>query len=74
MMIFFLFLIETIFCGPSSELSLQYNSDDGSQHMFLCRINEKSSLIITKYSLLSRTLNDGGFFQFAVSESFCINF
>ena len=35
---FFLFLIETICCNPSSEPSRQDGSDEGSQHMFLCRI------------------------------------
>ena len=36
----FLFLIETICCDPSSELSCRNSSDEGSQHMFICRINE----------------------------------
>ena len=39
-----------IFFGPSSELPCQDSSDEGSQHMFLCR-NNKNYLIITKYSL-----------------------
>ena len=39
-MIFLLFLIETICCDPSSEPSRQDGSDEGSQHMFLCRINK----------------------------------
>ena len=30
----------TICCGPSFELSRQDGSDEGSQHMFLCRINK----------------------------------
>ena len=30
---FFLFLIETIYCDPSSEVSRQEGSDEGSQHM-----------------------------------------
>ena len=34
LMIFFLFLIKTICCGPSSEPSHQDSSDEGSQHMF----------------------------------------
>ena len=32
---FFLFLIETICCDPSSEPSRQDGSDEGSQHMVL---------------------------------------
>ena len=55
-MIIFLFLIETISCDPSSEPSNQDGSDEGSQYMFLCRIN-KFSLIITKYSLISYALS-----------------
>ena len=38
--LFFLFLIETICCDPSSELSRRDGSDEGSQHMVLCRINK----------------------------------
>ena len=34
---FFLFLIENICCDPSSCLD---SSDEGPQHMFLCRINK----------------------------------
>ena len=34
MIIFFLFLIETIYCDPSSEPSGRDGSDEGSQHMF----------------------------------------
>ena len=37
---FFLFLIKTVYCDPSSELSRQDDSDTGSQHMVLCRINK----------------------------------
>ena len=37
---FFLFLIKTICCESSSELSRRDGSDDKSQHMFLCRINK----------------------------------
>ena len=40
LMIFFLFLIETISCDPSSEPSRQDDSDEGWQHMFLCRLNK----------------------------------
>ena len=40
MIIFFLFLIETIGCDPSSEPSHRDGSDEGSQHMVLCRINK----------------------------------
>ena len=35
-----LFLNETICCDPSSEPSCQDGSDEGSQHMFSCRINK----------------------------------
>ena len=38
----FFFLIETICCDPSSEPSGQDSSDEGSQHMFLCRINKNN--------------------------------
>ena len=54
-MIFFLFLIETICCDPSSERSRRDGSDEVSHRIFLCRINKKT-LIITKYSHLSRAL------------------
>ena len=37
---FFFFFIETLCCDPSSEPSHQDGLDDGSQHMFLCRINK----------------------------------
>ena len=37
---FFLFLIETISCDPSSEPSRRDGSDEGSQPMFLCRNNK----------------------------------
>ena len=37
---FFLFLSETMCCDPSSELSCQDASDEGSQHMCLCRNNK----------------------------------
>ena len=40
LMIIFLFLIKIICCDPSSEPSDQDGSDEGSQCMFLCRINE----------------------------------
>ena len=38
---FFLYLIENLCCDPSPELSRRDGSDDGSQHMFLCR-NDKN--------------------------------
>ena len=38
--LFFLFLIKTICSDPSSEPSRRDGSDEGSQHMFLCRINK----------------------------------
>ena len=41
----FLFLIKTICCDPSSEPPRQDGSDEGSQHMFLCRINKKFPLL-----------------------------
>ena len=56
-MIFCLILIELICCDPSSEPS---PSDEGSQHMFLCRIDKKLSIIITKYFILSRWGGGGG--------------
>ena len=56
-MIFFLFLIETICCVPSSEPSCQDGSDEVSQHMFFNAELTKLSLIIIKYSLLSRALD-----------------
>ena len=37
---FFLFLVETICCDPSSEPSRRDGSGNGSQRMFLCRINK----------------------------------
>ena len=37
---FFLFLIETICCDPSSEPSHRDSSDEESQHMFICKINK----------------------------------
>ena len=37
---FFLFLIETVCCDPSSEPSHQNSSDEGSQHIMLCGINK----------------------------------
>ena len=36
----FLFIIETICCDPSSELSQQDSSDEGSQHICLCIIKK----------------------------------
>ena len=36
----FLFLIETICCDPSSEPSHRDGSDEGSQHMFSCRVDK----------------------------------
>ena len=37
---FFLFLIETLHCDPSSEPSRRDGSDEGSQCIFVCRIKE----------------------------------
>ena len=54
-MIFFLFLTETIYCDPSSESSHRDGLNEGSQHMFYAELT-KLSLIISKYSLLSRVL------------------
>ena len=45
MIIFSLFLIETICCDPSSEPSRQDGSDEGSQHTFLWRINKNHPLL-----------------------------
>ena len=39
-MIIFLYLIEIIYCDPSSEQSHQDGSDEGSQHMFISRIKK----------------------------------
>ena len=39
----FLFLVETICFDPSSEPSHGDGSDEGSQHMFLCRIDKNYS-------------------------------
>ena len=36
----FLFLIENIYCDPSSELSHRDGSDEALQHVFYCRINK----------------------------------
>ena len=36
----FLFLIETIFCEPSSEPLHRDGSDEGSQLMFICRTDK----------------------------------
>ena len=44
-MIIFLLLIEIIYCDPSSEQSHQDGSDEGSQLMFLCRINKDYPLL-----------------------------
>ena len=44
LMIFFLFLMETICCDPSSEPSRRDGSDEGLQHMFSCRINNKKKI------------------------------
>ena len=55
-LLFFLFLTEIICCDPSYEPSRRDGSDEGSQHMFLCRINK----FIPKYHqmlLLTRTLS-----------------
>ena len=40
LIIFFLFLIETICCDPLYEPSHRDGSDEQSQHMFLCSINK----------------------------------
>ena len=53
---FYLFLIGTIYCDPSSERPCRDGSDEGSHYMFLGRINKSKSLIITKNSLISRAL------------------
>ena len=57
MIIFLIFhlVIETICCDPSSEPSRRDGSDEGSQHMFLCRINKNYPYAII-YSLLSIAL------------------
>ena len=63
----FLFLIETICCDPSYGPSHQDGSDEGSQHVFM-QTKQKLSLIITKYSILSRALYC---FWPIVHSSFC---
>ena len=40
MIIFLINLIKTICCDLSSELSHRDSLDEGSHHMFLCRINK----------------------------------
>ena len=50
------FSIKPLVVTPSSEPSHRDSSDEGSQPMFLCRIN-KNHLIMTKHSLLSRALH-----------------
>ena len=42
---FFLFLIETICCDPSSGPSHRDGSDEGSQHMFISRTNKNYPLL-----------------------------
>ena len=39
-----------------SQHMLRDSSDEGSQHMFYAELTKQISLIITKYSLLSRAL------------------
>ena len=39
--LFFLFLVETICCDPSSEPSCQGGSDEVAEHLFSCRISKK---------------------------------
>ena len=58
MRIFLFFRIKTIYCDPSSEPSHRDGSDEGSQHMFFMQNQQKLSLIIIKYSLLSRALRE----------------
>ena len=58
MTFFLFFLVKTICYDPSSELSHRDGSDEGSQHVFYAQI-KILSLIITKYSFLSGTLNKG---------------
>ena len=50
------YLIETICCDPSSELSGQNSLDEGSQHVVLCRINKN-------YPLISYSILFGGIYQ-----------
>ena len=40
---FFLFLMEKICCGLSSELPCPSSLDEGSQYMFLCKLNKNYS-------------------------------
>ena len=42
--IFLFSVIESICCDPSSELSCRDGSDEGSPHMFLCRIKKNPQL------------------------------
>ena len=44
---------------PSSELSQWDGLDEGSQHMFSMRTKKNYPLIISKYSLLSRAMDQG---------------
>ena len=45
-MMIFLFLIETVCCDPTPEPSHRDGSDEGSQHMFLCRIKNYHLLLL----------------------------
>ena len=47
---------KSICCDPSSELSGQDVSDEGSQHMVSVRNKKNNPSIIIKYPLLSRAL------------------
>ena len=56
---FFLFLIETICCDPSCE-QFKDGSDEGPQHMFLCRTDKNYPLLspnTPSYLGLCKTLN-----------------
>ena len=44
---FFLFLMKTIRCDSSSDPSRRDGSDEGSHHMFLCRIKKSYSKLLS---------------------------
>ena len=46
----------SIYCGPSSEMSRQDGSNEGSQYMVSVRNEKNYPSLIIKYSLLSRAL------------------
>ena len=61
-MIFFLISHKkNICCDPSSDLSLQDSSDEGSQHMFLC--TELTVIIPNYHQILPLIYSSGNVFS-----------